>query len=286
MPISALTAATNAAQTLGNLILVTPQAVVGYQPQDPNTVLNTGSPKYSAPALLFNYEGEQTSQIESDVTDHFVEDNTSVQDQIALKPVIVTTQGFVGELNDAPPNGFFRTAQVATQKLTGLAAYAPAVSVSALVAYNRAFQAYQTINNLRNSAVATWESVTGSGGTSVITGTNIRQQPNQTKQQRYYQQFYGYWTSRTLFTVQTPWAIFTDMAILRLRAVQSAESNLVTDFEVTFKQIRFAKTLSDTVQPQDAQGRLQQQASPVVNMGTSAVVPSQVTFSQALATVS
>lgn len=285
MAVSALTSITNVAQALGNLILVTPQSVVGYQPQTPNTVLNVGSPQYTQPAILFNYEGENTSQIESDITDHFVEDNTSVQDQISLKPVVITTQGFVGELNDVPPNQFFRAAQVAAQKLTALGAYAPQLSATALIAYNEALFAYQLANSLKTSAVATWSSVSGTGGTSVISGNGIQAQPNQTQQQKYYQQFYGYWSSRTLFTVQTPWAIFTDMAILKLRALQSAETNVITDFEITFKQIRYAKVLSDTIDPANTQGRLIQQSGSVVNMGTSAVVPSDISFSQSLDSV-
>lgn len=286
MSISAITSITNAATTLGNLILVTPQNVLGYQPQNP---AGSGA-AYTAPAILFNYEGEQSSTLESDITDHYVEDNTAVQDQIALKPIMITTQGFIGELNDIPPNEYFAGAALAAQKLTIISSYTPGLSATALLAYNEALLAYQTAANVYNNAVSTWSTINKTGGTSVISGNGISSQANQTQQQMYYQQFYGYWNSRTLFTVQTPWAIFTDMAIMRLRAVQSAETNVISDFEITFKQIRYAKVLADTslniTNPDETQGRLQSLASTEVNLGTSALTTSTTTFAGGLNSIS
>lgn len=241
--INAASITTNAAVALGNLILATPNTVLGYQPQNGPI---SQMPQYTQPSLLFHYEGENTSTIESDITDHYIEDNSSIQDQIALKPVIITTQGFIGELNDVPPNKFFQAAQLVAQKLTVLGAYTPALSTTALIAYNEALFAYQTVQNAANAAQSAWSSVSGSGssGTSVIGGNGVTNEPNQSKQQQYYQLLYGYWLNRTLFTVQTPWAIFTDMAIKSIRAIQAADTVMISDFEVTFKQIRFAKVLA------------------------------------------
>lgn len=266
---------------IANLLLVTPQNTVGYQPQ------NTVGEVYNAPALLFHYEGENTSTFESDITDHFVEDNTAIQDQIALKPVIVTVQGFVGELNDIPPNKVLQAAYVAANKLTTISAYSPVLSTTALIAYNEALFAYQTAANLAQTAVSAYSSITGSGssGTSVIGANGINPQPNQTQQQIYYQQFFYYWGNRILFTIQTPWAIFQDMAILSVRAIQQAETTMISDFEVKFKQIRFAKTLTVAELYQDNAnfaGRLNQQGAPLTQLGTNAVTQSANTFANSL----
>lgn len=290
MAITAITAVTNAAQTLGNLILVTPQDVIGYQPQ--NASINGVLQPYTQPALLFHYEGEQTSSIESDITDHYVENNTPIQDHIALRPVTITTQGFVGDLNDLAPTPQFAAAQIAAEKLTIISAYTPALSATALNAYNQAVFAYNTANQLVDSAVAAWSSINGQDqGTTVIEGNSVFTQPNQTPQQKYYQQLYGYWNSRTLFTVQTPWAIFTDMAIVAIRAIQAADNNTITDFECTFKQIRYASVLEDTAvnaNPNVAQGRLAQQVGApgggAVNTGTSVATPATSTFTGTLTT--
>src|SRR5271163_4191719 len=79
------------------LALVTPQANIGYKPQS-----LTGA---VLPTLLFHTEGENVAHLQSDITDHFIEDNTAINDQIALKPEMVTVHGFIGELNDVFPVG-------------------------------------------------------------------------------------------------------------------------------------------------------------------------------------
>lgn len=277
-----IAAVASGATALGNLLLVTPQNTIGYQPQ------NQVGATFNAPALLFHYEGENTATLESDITDHYVEDNTAIQDQIAIKPFIITVQGFIGELNDIPPNKIFAAAYVAANKLTTISAYTPSLSVTALLAYNEAVFAYSTATNLAQGAVSAYASITGSGssGTSVIGANGLQSQPNQTQQQIYFQQFVFYQGNRTLFTIQTPWAIFQDMAIKSLKAVQSAETNVISDFEITFKQIRFAKILTSAQAYNDNanfSGRLNQQGAPVTQLGTNAVTQSANTFANGLA---
>lgn len=266
--LSSLAPATTAAKSLSNLILVSPQSTVGYQPKNKPNADGTTSTADQPPAILFHYEGEQTATIESDITDHFIEDNSAIQDQIALKPEIVTTHGFIGELNDVAPFGL-QTLQAAADKLTAIGSYEPALSETALLAYSEAFFLYQTASTAIDAAVSAWDTVAGFGGESVINGQGIVTQSNQSKQQSAFQQFYGYWRSRTLFTVQTPWAIFDNMAIKSLRAIQEAETNVITDFEVTFKMIRTATTavnFSDSFSFSDRAGA--QSANPS-NLGTS-----------------
>jgi hypothetical protein len=269
--ISALSQITTGATALSNLILVSPQKTIGYQPQNPPS--QNGTPAQQPPALLFHYEGEQTVALESDITDHFIEDNTALQDQIALKPEVITTHGFIGELNDvAPPQ--LQAVQAVADKLTVVGAYTPGLSETALLAYNQAFQLYQVAQNAINSAVSAWSTITGAGGESVIGSGGLASQPNQSKQQLMFQQFYGYWRNRTLFTVQTPWAVFQNMAIQRLRAIQDAETNVITDFEITFKMIRIASTQISIFDPSNLQGRAAVQGSGVTDLGTSTPIKS------------
>ena len=277
--ISALAQATTAATALSNLILVSPRNTIGYQPQSqPNPL---GSPQQPPPPLLFHYEGDQSARLKSDITDHYVEDNTARQDQIALHPPMVTTHGFIGELNNVPPAALAAVKAIA-DKLTGISAYSPGLSVTALEAYNTAAQLYAVGQNAANSAVAAWNTVNNaisggsSGGESVITsqGTIVLQK-NQTEQQVMFQQLFGYWSNRFLFTVQTPWAVFQNMAIDDIIAVQDATTQVITDFNVIFKQIRIASTqVAGTLDPTNLQNRAAYQASSVVNQGTNSPTPS------------
>lgn len=277
--ISSLAAKTTAAQALSNLLLVSPQATVGYQPLNPPNADGTPSDAAQQPKLLFHYEGEQTVAIESDITDHFIEDNTAIQDQIALKPEVITTHGFIGELNDVVPD-LLKLVKAAADKLTVLTAYTPGLSTTALLAYSEAFFLYQVAATALNTAVSAWSSVvnlvTGDSGQTVIGAGGISSVGSvQSKQQAMFQQFYGYWRSRTLFNVQTPWAVFQNMAIKSLRAIQDPETRVITDFEVSFKMIRTASTeLSLNTASASYQGRANTQASGVTNLGTSSPTPS------------
>jgi hypothetical protein len=275
--LSALAPITTTATALSNLILVSPQSTIGYQPLNPPNPDGTPSTAQPPPAFLFNYEGEQSATLESDITDHFIEDNTALQDQIALKPIIISTQGFIGELNDIAPPALAAVKAIAN-KLTIISAYTPALSTSALIAYNTAFQLYQVGQNAVNSAVAAWSSINGTGGTSVISGNSnfpIASEPNQNKQQLAFQQLFGYWNARTLLTVQTPWAIFQNMTIKSMRPVQEADQAYITTFEMSFKQLRFAQstTLGGTIGT-NQQGRATANAAGVENNGTTTPVQS------------
>lgn len=280
--LSGLAPITTAATALSNLILVSPQKVIGYSPQS-----GDGKITEQPPAILFHYEGEQSVALKSDITDHYIEDNTAIQDQWALRPETVTTHGYIGELNNVTPKAL-ELLRVAADKLTVINAYTPVLSTTALIAYNEAFLLYQVTKNAVNSAVAAWSSLAnvfgaginqqntiGSSGlqNGVFNANTGEIDNNQNKQQIAFQQFYGYWRSRTLFTVQTPWAVFQNMAIESLRAIQDAETRVISDFEVTFKMLRFASTTTARNQLLLFEGRSAFQDASLVNNGTSTPKP-------------
>lgn len=227
--LSALANVTTAATAFGDLILVTPNKPVGYQAQnkDPNPLSILPLDE----SFFFDYEGEQAVNLTSDITDHYVEDNTAIADQIALKPEEVMTSGFVGELNDiAPP--ILQPAKQLADKLTVLGAYTPVLSTTAILAYVEAKFLYDVALQVSNSVIQTWQFATNTLDPSKV----------QTKQQKAFLKFYGYWKDRRLFTIQTPWAIFKDMAIKSLRSVQPNDDQYISTFEITFKKMRFAST--------------------------------------------
>ena len=49
-------------------------------------------------SILFDYISEETSTVEADITDNWVESNYSIQDHIAIKPKIYRLRGCVGEV--------------------------------------------------------------------------------------------------------------------------------------------------------------------------------------------
>lgn len=271
--LSALSNITTSATALSNLVMVSPNKILGYQPQNPTSDSDKQPPK----TFLFHYEGEQNVTVESDITDHYVEDNTAREDQIGLKPETYTTRGFIGELHNVPPE-YLDTVKFIADKLTPIVGFAPQLTTTARQVYDNAFNLYQVGSNAANAAVSTW--------TSISNAVNGEDQQIQNKQQEAFNELYGYWASRTLFTVQTPWNIFRDMAIMRLRAIQNEETNVISDFEVTFKRIRKATTNLTNLQgafDKLKQGQLASQSAPLVNTGISAAGPESTTMGSALA---
>lgn len=259
--ISALSSLTTTATALSNLILVTPQAVVGYQPQPKNLVLQV------QPALLFHYQGEQAVTLECDITDHFTENNSAIQDQIALKPIIITASGYIGELNDIVPP-ILAPLKFTADKLTVVSAYVPGLSATAIRAYNQAVFLFSVGKKAYDSAISSWTSIRNGGAQTTISGSGITVAGVQNKQQQMFQQFAAYRDQRTLFTIQTPWAVFTDMAMLSVRAIQDEETRVISNFEVKFKQIRYANTQL-TKANGTGSARNAVQAASLVNLGTS-----------------
>jgi len=267
--LSTLGSASTTALALSNLVLVTPTTDVGYQPGFPKNLSLEETfglfNKQLPPPIMFHYEGEQSVLLQSDITDHFIEDNTAIQDQIALRPNKITTHGFIGELNDVPPPAL-ALLKAAAEKLTTIVAYAPGLSSAAQLAYNTALDLYQTASAVATSAGAAWSSLSGNTSQATINGNglNTSELAPQNKQQQIFQQFYQAWNNRVLFTVQTPYAVFENMAIETLRAIQGAETNVITDFEITFKMIRIAST---TVTGESLSGQAAAQAAAVINNG-------------------
>ena len=230
------------ATSLSNLLLVNPQKNAGIQ-----AIANPVNIPYAPPkkltedqeAFLFHYETENTVNLESDITDHFVEDNTGIADNIALRPEIITTQGFVGELTDVIQDfGIDNITAVAQQKLSVLSAFAPAFTSAATKAMNKAAQTYSAASSIANSAVSKYTSIKENGLSGLLNDYS------KNRQQKAFLLFYGYWKDKRLFKVQTPWMIFPNCAIKSLRAIQDESTGTVTGFDVTFKVIRFAKTIT------------------------------------------
>lgn len=281
--VAALSSATTLIGSLSNLLLASPQTTQGYQPQNVPSATGLTSLLQGPSSLIFHYEGEQSATLSSDITDHFIENNTAIQDQIALKPVTITTHGFIGELNNVPPAGLGSLLSLVSNTLTSIAPFAPALASGAQNAYNQASAGYMLASNAVNGAISAVSSLGGSGESVIGSiGSEINVANNQNKQQIFFQQLYGYWQTRTLFTIQTPWAIFQNMAILTCRPVQSGEDRTITDFEVTFKQMNFASTALLSTQLV-SQGRAATQSATNQSNGNISLNPS-TSVSSGLAT--
>jgi hypothetical protein len=260
--------------SLSNLAVINPQKNTGYQEQ--NAVIPPGSqePSLNGQQYLFHIEGDNSIQLQSEITDSFIETNSAINDHIALKPERVMVNGFIGELNDVfpiAPAGF--GASFVAQKLVALAAYTPDFSASALVALNNVILAYQVAANLVSTV-----------GQNIALGDREKYL---TKQAYYFGLFYSAWRNRTLYTIQTPWNKYNNMAIESLRATQDSTTRMITDFEITFKKLRFIDTtVATSIYPETVKsGQLAAQSSATQKQGENTLLKSANGFDSLLASI-
>lgn len=187
---------------------------------------------------VFDTRGEEEANLESDITDNWIEDNTTMQDHIGLKPMTITLRGYVGELKNELPEELSSLDVGIQEKLHSLSPFVPKLTTQTQYILNRVEEVYG-IYKKANRTVSRLEDRLG----------NVSVPEQVTNQQAIFGRFYDIWKKRSLVTVYTPFGTFNNMAILSLNGRQDESSTFISEFSVSFKQIRIASkigTYADT----------------------------------------
>ena len=209
------------------------------------------NPPRGIAGFLFDITSTDNVSHSAQITDHYVENNSSVQDHIAFDPVKITITGKVGELVFTKDQSIaFLSAAI--DRLTPLGVLKPDQSLQAQRYIAAANQAYSAAL----SALKVYDSLAGV----------LKNKPSKNKQQEAFDTFEGYFTGRTLLTVETPWRTYDSMVIETWSADQDAESQYETNFTLTFKQVRYVGTKTNIGK---LAGRIEQQKSSEVDQGTT-----------------
>lgn len=222
-------------------------------------IIRPTNPPPGLAGFLFDINEDDEINLRADITDHFVENNTVIVDQIGLKPEEYTVRGLVAELVAIPP-----APDVVAKVPNPLDVNSDLLPVLTPQAAQEATDNAQTEASA-NAALQQSSSLWG------YFLDQAPKPPNQTRQSRTFLYFYQLWKARELFTIETPWGFFTDMAILTLRASQDDESRFKSSFTVTFKKIRTAG--GATITAGQLAGRANLQMAPVTNNGTGGTKP-------------
>lgn len=190
-------------------------------------------PSTGISGFVFDVVAEEEVVMESEVTDHYVEDNYAVQDHVAQKPIMFTVKGFVAEISDIFPNTLL-TMLTTIQALAPIGSYSTQFTTQANQVYNSISNAVSPIANYIAQAKNIYSILTNASTTA-------------TKQQAAYQTFKNFWLNRQLCTVETPFEVLTNMLIMRVAPMQDEMTRLISQFIVTFKQIRTVST--QTISP-------------------------------------
>lgn len=189
------------------------------------------SPNGAPPGVsgfLFHIIDVEEMSVDSDVTDHFVEQNFAIQDHVSLKPIRFTLRGYMGELVDI-------VGVSSNPILSTILALAPLVQANPLF-------------NTQDAQVYAGIALQSAQATNVINQipslfSLISNLSNvQTQQQEAYNFFLNMRNNRQLVTIQTPYGLLVNYIIENFRARQPGDSRFMSDFNVTFKQIQVVST--------------------------------------------
>lgn len=185
-------------------------------------------------SFAFDYRENEEEDLEAEITDHWLEDNTAAHDHIAVKPVRVTLSGYVGEL--VLPALTLKTLlgqlTAATNLLTVLPVFLGAQTPGNVQAIEQAISQAQSVVVQVGQTIARAAQLA-----NILSG--LLSGPSRNKQQQAFVQLKAYWQAGIIFTVHTPFETLTNMAIENIRVVSPPESRDWSKFVVRMKQLQF-----------------------------------------------
>ena len=219
--------AINSVRTLTNLSSITDVAkMISVAPEDFQGGIG---------GFLFSIPLEEAIELQSQITDYLIEENSSIEDNIALSPLKLTLSGVVAELvySNQEADLVYSTLSA---KLGALDIISPSFATQMMSYIGEARTAYEQLKNAYEDANDIYSQLKDAFDENIANEMNA--------QQKAFNFFYSTWRSRNLVTVETPWAIFGDCAIEGVSFKQGSQSTERTELSVTIKVLNFAKTKS------------------------------------------
>jgi hypothetical protein len=223
--------------------------------------------------FVFDYLGEVNVSMDADITDHYAEDNTAIQDHVAIRPIEVVMRGFISELTLPKPQGVVGALAATQSALVQVNAYLGKYTPGVTQTLSRAVTQVQSTVNTINQTLAKAQNII-----SLFPGAP----PAATKQSKAYAQLFTAMTKKLPMTIDTPYRVLKNMIIKRITFVQPEDTKSWSDISVTLKQINFVEVLNVADNGQFA-GRLAQQAQAQTNKGVvpGTSVPQSAAFTMA-----
>jgi hypothetical protein len=203
---------------------------------------------------------EDQSELTSEITDHYVENNTSIQDHITLAPEEVVLHGVVSELSILRTVVPSKETPQIRNALSDRSDLGPVFTPGA----EENFEFATPPTPPKSGVLRKFENAKG------VIGNR-----KGAKQADVFNYLYQIWKGRQFVNVETAWGTWPNMAIKTLRAVQNKESRQVSEFWVTFKSIRFASDILVKSTP-TAFGRAEDQKAEATPLGTAGKTPFEV----------
>lgn len=180
---------------------------------------------------VFDIPEKETVKLEADITDHYAEDNSFVNDHRVLKPIEISLSGLIGEL--VVKEDFFQLIlETLTSTLSTVDVYlGKYTNGTTQILQNKLSESITSISRSTQLADRIKNVVQGFDGEGQY----------QNLQQRAYSNLEALFKSETVLTVQTPWKYFDSMMIRSLEFTQEEDSEYISNISITLKEVRFAQ---------------------------------------------
>jgi len=202
---------------------------------------------------------EESIKLRATITDHYLESGSSVQDHIAIAPLEITLKGYVGEAVVYSDAGKPPAMQNFAEKLTVLNSFLPIMTSGARGLQNKITSARSASRN--NKLAASAKGITG--GMVDLYSTYKQITPPSGRQAQKFNFLRALFYSKITVGLQTPWNYFPNMAIQGINFKKLHNEPLITEVEVSLKQLSFVETsnalsnkASDTIRAGQAVGTL------------------------------
>lgn len=194
---------------------------------------------------------EDSLNLQSQITDNYIENNTAVQDHIALSPIVITLRGYIGEVEFEAPTEFTNYLNDKTNNYTsntfGITVSDKLGAISALL------PPVDNVNQMARNAVQYVESsfnrYTKIYNQSMSLSKKEQKQITESVQQYVAKKLKEMWENRTLVEVVTPYGLYKNMAIQSITLTQG-NTTTQSELSVSLKQLNFAET--QTTKPDES----------------------------------
>ena len=210
-------------------------------------------------------------ELEADITDHYTEDNSTVQDHMAIKPIRYTVRGIIGEKVFTPLEPFeyqvpFKNISKLATATGLLSALSPTLSSymqTAVAAYNYVEDSYKryagTISNIKD-----FFSKNKTGRT--INATSTKDVIKDSKQERALNDILIFQQKRTLVDIDSPYGYFSNF-LIESAYIEQTDTIWKSELVVNLKEYRSVETLLTDIDSKAYEDRYQQQMEAEQNLG-------------------
>lgn len=195
---------------------------------------------YPDVAYYFDVITEHTINIENQITDNYLENNTAIQDAIAHSPITISLSGLIGELVYVPStnnrrflNELYKSLNDKNRRL--ISDYVVTDKLSAIA------QLYPPVDNLtqlaKNAVVYIEDSI---DRYKKIYKNFVRNINDKTRLQDVFDKLLEFRTNNIPFIAITPFGQFGNMYIQSISLTQGNE-NHIANLNITLKQLNFTE---------------------------------------------